>query len=610
MPIWKHIRRGRFSLVQEYLYFTAAVLTIIVISSIFLIFQTLQTFEQERHKLLYQEAQKIQMFFDERVMYIEHILQFIGNKITSEPDQSLKNISDVIMSHRSNFNDEAFSWNMFTLISPELKVVAESINGIRIEPIKYEIERRQWIREAQNQFWKIKFSKPDIAMLSGDYVLPSGISIPDQKTHKLSWYLAAGISIEKITARLLKVARDSASFIVVDNKQNIITSSEAEIFAMKEKLPHWLEQYSSGNKVQKMKNILSLGKFDFIYAAHSENYPFLILVGQDRKIHHRQLRNELLPRILTYLGVGIIIATVMLFMGYQVIRPLLVFGKAADAISKGQPISIPKYQQRELRLLGNQLEKIDSVTKDLRHKQTQLSKINHELQNANSFIKSNMSFLSHELTNPISSIMGFAQLLNKKFKDSKDSDAKEYTNMIYKTAIHQNNQLNFFLRMFQFQEARKKLENKEIDLKQAIEWNVSMIRHHAKEKDVKIKIEVEQGLKIVGDEIMIGQLIQNLAANAAKYNKQGGEIIIRAYSRYSNQVAIDFIDTGIGIAEDNISKIFKKFTRISNKEQKKTIGYGIGLAYAKRVAVLHGGKILVRSKLGVGSVFTVILHKS
>lgn len=609
MPIWNYIRRGRFSLVQEYLYFSAAVLAIIIASSFFLIFQTLQTFEQDRHKLLYQEAQKIQMFFDERIMYIEHILQFIGTKISSNSNQSLNNIADTIMHHKNNFNDEAFSWNMFALISPDYEVVADSIHGLIKDPISIATDRRPWLLEAQNQFWRIKFSKPDVALIGGDYVLPTGISIPERKTNKLIWYLTAGISIEKITSRLLKVARDS-SFIILDNQHNIITSSEAEMFSIKDKLPIWLEQYSSGNSIQRMNRVLSLGNFDYSYAAHSEQYPFVILIGQDRKIYNRQLRSALLPRILTYLGVGLIFASSMLFLGYQVIRPLLFFGKAADAISKGQPIDIPKYQQRELRMLGSQLEKIDSVTKDLRHKQTQLSKINHELQNANSFIKNNMSFLSHELTNPISSIMGFAQLLNGKIKDINDSESKEYAEMIHKTAIHQNKQLNFFLRMFQFQEARKKPESKEIDLKQAIEWNVSMIRHYAKEKDVRIKIEVETGLKIMGDEIMIGQLIQNLAANAAKYNKQGGEIIIRAYSRYSNQVAIDFIDTGIGIAEHDISRIFKKFTRIRNTEQKKTIGYGIGLAYAKRCALLHNGKILVRSKLGIGSIFTAILPKN
>ena len=113
----------------------------------------------------------------------------------------------------------------------------------------------------------------------------------------------------------------------------------------------------------------------------------------------------------------------------------------------------------------------------------------------------------------------------------------------------------------------------------------------------------------IGDEIMIGQLIQNIAANGAKYNLQGGTLSIKAYTRYSTQIAIEFTDTGIGIAKDDISKIFKKFTRISNKEQNKTIGYGIGLAYAKRCAIVHGGKIMVRSKIGFGTTFTVIMQK-
>jgi signal transduction histidine kinase len=592
------------------MYFSAALIFVVIVLSTISLYQSYKKFERERDLLLYQDARKVQMFFDERVMYIEHILQFIGTKIYRDPNQTLESIAGVIKHHRKNFNDDAFSWNLFTLISPDFKIVAESLHGVRKDPISIDVERRKWLKEAQKNFWKIKFSKPDIALISGDYILPSGISIPNKDKTQPAWYLAAGISIEKLTTRLLRVIDESSSFIVMDEERNVITSSEPQIFSMKDKLPAWLDNYSSAPDVQRMYKTLAIDKFDYHYSIHSEKYPFVIFIGQDRKTYRTLLIDEFIPRVIIYLSAGVIFSFVILFLGYQVIRPILLFGKSAEAISKGNPVSIPKYPQKELRILGTQLEKLDVINRDLRNKQFQLAKINNELQNANAFIKSNMSFLSHELANPISTILGFAQLLKQNFVNHRYEEAKEVVEIIEKAAVHQNKQLNFFLRLFQFQEAPvKKMIKKTLDIKQVIEWNVSMIRHHAKEKNIAIEMNIEPHLKMMGDEIMIGQLIQNLAANAAKYNKPNGKIIINAYSRYAKQVVIDFIDTGIGIAQKDISKIFRKFTRLSSKEQKMTIGYGIGLAYAKRCALLHGGRIRVKSKLGVGSIFSVILPK-
>ena len=236
----------------------------------------------------------------------------------------------------------------------------------------------------------------------------------------------------------------------------------------------------------------------------------------------------------------------------------------------------------------------------MRKKRNQLAKANEKLSYANEFIRNNMSFLSHELTNPTSSIIGFAKLLKQRVLKLSDKDLYEPVDMLYKTALYQGKQLNFFLKLFQFQEAKRPPERKEINLKELIEWNVSMIRHYAKKKNVKINIQVELGLKMVGDEIMLGQLVQNLASNGAKYNKEGGKLTIKAFYSNRDKVIIEFIDTGIGIAKRNINKIFKKFIRISPKE---AVGYGVGLACAKEYIDAHKGIVEIDSKLGHGSIF-------
>src|ERR1700722_10086973 len=101
MSLWKLLKVKRFSLVQEYLYFTAAVLFMTIGSSLFLLYQTLDTFEKERQLILFREAKQLQMFFDERIRYVENLLQFIGTKIKTAPDQSLENVANMIKYHRA-----------------------------------------------------------------------------------------------------------------------------------------------------------------------------------------------------------------------------------------------------------------------------------------------------------------------------------------------------------------------------------------------------------------------------------------------------------------------------------------------------------------------------
>jgi signal transduction histidine kinase len=438
--------------------------------------------------------------------------------------------------------------------------------------------------------------------------LPAAIGIEDKEKNKFIGYLSAGISIEKLTTRLLQSSMDEISFVIFDDDMNLITSSEPTInesnFPMSDSLRRLIAD-NTDRDVNEFFRPVSSGQYIYTHYTRSQKYPFTILVGQNKHFYYQELKEELLPKVIMYISLGVIFTSILLFLGYQVIKPIIELGHAADNISKGKAVTIPTYKAYELGTLSSQLENIADITKNLRIKQIALGKANQDLEQANSFIKSNMSFLSHELINPISSITGFAQLLSKKVEKYKDNELKDFVDIVLKTSVHQNKQLNYFLKLFKFQESDKYHEDKELDMKELIQWNVSMINHHAKKQEVEIKIEVEPNLKIVGDEMMIGQLIQNLASNAAKYNKKGGTLKVSAFTNSKGCIVLNFADTGIGIPKKDLEKIFKKFTRLKTKESNKTIGYGIGLAYAKECALAHGANITVKSTVGKGTTFTV-----
>lgn len=603
------INTKEHSLAKQYLYFTMAVISLILVIILWISFSTYYSYKEDKSLFLEREGYKLVTDFDEKITYIEHLLKFLGNKVTNIRNVNDAKIVNLINHHTDNFHEDIFAWHAIYFTNKKKSLIADSVNGV--VPIRsVSAQKRPWIDKAYANPWTLYFAKPDIGLVSRDYIMSAAIGIRDNKTLKFHGYLSAGISIEKLTSRLLRTTGDEISFVIIDKENNFITSSEPMItdenFNFNSTTPNDFLKFPRAHS-NKLDKPIEAEKHIFTHMFTSSKFPFLIFIGQNKHFYYQELKEELLPRIILYISLGIIFTGILLFLGYQVIKPIIELGQAADNISNNKRANIPQYQAKELATLANQLSNINSITGNLRQKQKEISEKNQELATANEFIKSNMSFLSHELINPISTIIGFANVLKDKASNFKDNEIKTAIKYINKASIHQEKQLKFFLNLFKFQGQKKELEEKEIDLTELIEWNVSMVSHHAKKKNLTFHINVQKDMKIIGDEIMLGQLIQNLASNAAKYNKEDGEVFINAHTTKSDKILIDFKDTGIGIEKKDLDKIFKNFTRIENSSTVTTLGYGIGLPYSKKCAIAHGGKITVSSTLGSGSRFRVSL---
>jgi len=610
--MWKYnnlISSKEHSLAKQYLYFTMAVISMILVIILWTSFSTYHSYRENKLLFLEREGHKLVSDFDEKITYIEHLLKFLGNKVTHMKHVNDAKIVDLINHHTDNFHEDIFSWHALYFTNPEGILIADSVNGV-IPVQKILTEKRSWVEKAYNKPWTLFFAKPDIGMISRDYIVSSAMGMRDNKTLNFFGYLSAGISIEKLTSRLLRTTGDEISFVIIDKENNFITSSEPSLteenFNLQSTTPNDFLKFPRSH-TNKMDKPIEAENFIFTHMFSSAKFPFLIFIGQNKHFYYQELKEDLLPRIILYVSLGIIFTGILLFLGYQVIKPIIELGMAADNISHNKKANIPQYHAKELSVLADQLSNINNITTNLRVKQQEITTKNQELATANEFIKSNMSFLSHELINPISTIIGFADILKGKASNFKDNEVKTAVKYISKAAVHQEKQLKFFLNLFKFQGQQKELEEKEINLSELIEWNVSMVTHHAKKKNLRFHINVQKGMNIIGDEIMLGQLIQNLASNAAKYNKENGEIFIDAHTTKSGKIIIDFKDTGIGIAKKDLEKIFKNFTRIENSATVTTLGYGIGLPYSKKCAIVHGGKITVTSTLGSGSRFRVTL---
>jgi two-component system phosphate regulon sensor histidine kinase PhoR len=211
--------------------------------------------------------------------------------------------------------------------------------------------------------------------------------------------------------------------------------------------------------------------------------------------------------------------------------------------------------------------------------------------------------VSHELRTPLTAIKGFAETLEQ---DTKDPESRHYLEIIKKNTERLINIVADLMTLSQLEEMEKLLESEKVDLMSLIANGIKISEHLIKTKGLSVEVDAANDLPLIkGDVFRLEQVFINLIDNAAKYTEKGS-ITIKAVKEDSN-VKVTVADTGIGIPEEQIPRIFERFYVVDKSRSRKLGGTGLGLSIVKHIVILHGGKISVESRPDSGTTFTVIL---
>ena len=245
-----------------------------------------------------------------------------------------------------------------------------------------------------------------------------------------------------------------------------------------------------------------------------------------------------------------------------------------------------------------------------------LQETNVELESAKSAAeKANLaksdflSSMSHELRSPLNAILGFAQLMETASPLPTDSQ-KESIGQILQAGWHLLKLINEILDLAVIESGKASLSPESVSLPDVMSECQAMMEPQAQQRGICMTFpQFEHPIFVSADRTRLKQIVINLLANAIKYNKEQGTVIVTCTVSASDRIRISIADTGAGLSPEKLAQLFQPFNRLG-QEAGGVAGTGIGLVVTKRLAELMNGVLGVESTVGVGSVFWCELFSS
>ncbi len=215
-----------------------------------------------------------------------------------------------------------------------------------------------------------------------------------------------------------------------------------------------------------------------------------------------------------------------------------------------------------------------------------------------------MSMVAHELKSPLSSIYDFSGLLLE--SGLPNPKAREYAQVIQVESRRLTDFVNKFLDLSKLESGKTAVKMVPFDLREAAQQVAETFRPALEHKEIQLVLEIPETLPMAfGDQSLISQVLTNLIGNAIKYSKRRSKIGVEAGCD-GKQIILHVIDNGYGIPKEALPHLFDKFYRVPDMEGEME-GTGLGLALVREIVERHGGHVRVKSKPGVGSVFSFTL---
>ncbi len=231
---------------------------------------------------------------------------------------------------------------------------------------------------------------------------------------------------------------------------------------------------------------------------------------------------------------------------------------------------------------------------------------NEQLQELNATKDKFFGIIAHDLRNPFNGILGISELLVSSWQSFTYEEKVPMVKMIRDSSQHAYNLLENLLEWSKAQTGKIDFHPEDFMFDKLLNEVVSLLENLSNQKNITINCQIDKNLKVFADQNMINTILRNLITNAIKFTDTNGEINVKVMQE-KTEIVVHVNDTGVGISENDINKLFKISEKITSRGTHNEKGTGLGLLLCKEFIEKHGGKIWVESQLGKGSDFIFTL---
>jgi PAS domain S-box-containing protein len=251
------------------------------------------------------------------------------------------------------------------------------------------------------------------------------------------------------------------------------------------------------------------------------------------------------------------------------------------------------------------------LEEQLRFQNLMLEERNRRIETASRMKSEFLANMSHELRSPLNGIIGFSELLYDGKLGAVSERPREFVGRIHASASHLLQLINGVLDLSKIEAGHLEFRPARLLLTPVIEEVTGILSSLAADKRIQIETEIEAGVEEVTiDGGRLRQVLYNYLSNALKFTGERGRIVVRVKSEGAAEFRLEVSDTGIGVPEEDLGRLFVEFQQLDATTAKLYQGTGLGLALTKRIVEAQGGRVGVVTRLGEGSTFFAILPRA
>jgi signal transduction histidine kinase len=213
--------------------------------------------------------------------------------------------------------------------------------------------------------------------------------------------------------------------------------------------------------------------------------------------------------------------------------------------------------------------------------------------------------MSHELRTPLNGILGFTELLERRYFGELNAKQLEYVSNIRLAAGHQLALVNDLLDLAKIEAGRMDLDEDQILVREELQASLRLIEERARAARLTLAVEAPAGVVLQADRRRVRQIMINLLSNAVKFTPNGGRVTVRTSAKLGEGLQFQVANSGPGMSEADIERVLKPYEQSDSMVARDHEGTGLGLPISKHLAELHGGSMNITSRKGEGTTITV-----